>query len=62
MASETVMTERKDDPTQMSDAEIKRRQRSRNIAVALALGAFVVIVFLVSIVRMQAGIDASMGG
>ncbi len=46
----------------MTDDEIRRRQRSRNIAVALAVGAFVVIVFCVTIVRIQDGIQASMGG
>jgi hypothetical protein len=46
----------------MTDEEIRRRQRSRNIAVALTVGALVVIVFVVSIVRIKAGIDASIGG
>lgn len=56
------MTTRGTDPARMNDEEIRRRQRSRNIAVALALGAFVVIVFLVSIVRMQAGVETYPGG
>lgn len=47
---------------EMTDDEIRRRQRSRNIAVALAVVAFVGIVFLVTIVRIQSGIEASMGG
>lgn len=50
------------DNLSMTDDEIRRRQRSRNVAVALAVAAFVVIVFFVTIVRMQAGIQASMGG
>lgn len=54
-------TDNRDDLS-MTDEEIRRRQRSRNIAVALAVGAFVVIVFVVTIVRLQAGIQASVGG
>ncbi|MEQ8442512.1 MAG: hypothetical protein RIM33_17255 [Alphaproteobacteria bacterium] len=45
-----------------SDEEIKRRQKSRNVAVALCVAAFVVIVFFVTIIRIQMGIDASMNG
>jgi hypothetical protein len=37
-----------------TDAELKAR-RSRSIAIALALGAFVVIVYFVSMVRMAPG-------
>jgi hypothetical protein len=63
MASkEARMGTKHQDNLSMTDDEIRRRQRSRNIAVALAVAAFVVIVFFVTIVRMQAGIQASMGG
>ena len=37
------------------DQELQRRRRRRNIALAAALGAFVVVVYLVSIVRMGGG-------
>lgn len=39
-------------PRSLNDAERKRRLRLRNLALAAALLAFVVIVYLVSIVRM----------
>ena len=35
--------------------EIRRRQRSRAIVMALALGAFVVLMYLITIVRMSGG-------
>lgn len=41
------------DPNQESPEAAKAR-RGRNIAIALALGAFVVLVFLISIVKMGA--------
>lgn len=49
-------------PLDMSDDEIKRRQRRRNVAVAWCVVAFVVIVFTVSVVRISAGVQASLGG
>lgn len=49
-------------PLDMTDEEIKRRQRRRNIAVALCVVAFVVIVVIVSVVRIQAGVQARLGG
>ena len=59
----TSMTEDKpSDPLDMTDEEIKRRQRGRNIAVAWCVVAFVVIVFTVSIVRIKAGVEAGLGG
>jgi hypothetical protein len=36
-----------------SNVERKRIQRSRNIALGLILGAFVVLVFAISIVKMN---------
>jgi hypothetical protein len=39
----------------MSDDEIRRRQRARAIIMALLLGAFVVLVYAISIVRMSQG-------
>jgi hypothetical protein len=35
--------------------EIRRRQRSRALIMALLLGAFVVLVYAISIVRMSMG-------
>ncbi|NMM43723.1 hypothetical protein HH303_04490 [Rhodospirillaceae bacterium KN72] len=55
------MTAQKRSDLDMTDDEIRRRQRSRNVAVALAVVAFIGIVFAVTIVRIQAGIQASMG-
>lgn len=37
---------------QMSGKDFRRKQRGKNLAVALALVAFAVIVYVVSIVRM----------
>jgi hypothetical protein len=37
------------------DDEIRRRQRSRAVVMALALGAFVVLMYLITIVRMSGG-------
>lgn len=56
------MTRDTRDQMQMTDEEIRRRQRSRNIAVALSVAALVVVIFFVSIIRIQAGIDAGEGG
>jgi len=50
------------DPNAETDAEIKRRQKNRNIAVAFAIVAFVVIIFFVTIIRIQMGIEASLEG
>lgn len=47
------------DPLNMTDAEIKRRRRGRNLAVAGLLLAFVAIVYFVTIARIQTGIEAS---
>ena len=58
----SVTEEKSSDPLDMSDDEIKRRQRGRNVAVAWSVVAFVVIVFAVSIIRIKAGVDASLGG
>lgn len=49
-------------PLDMTDEEIKRRQRRRNVAVAWCVVAFVAIVFTVSIVRIKAGVDAGLAG
>lgn len=40
---------------QSEDEVIKARQRSRAIVMAVALGAFVVLVFAVSIAKISAG-------
>jgi hypothetical protein len=57
-----AMTTERPDTLDMSDEEIKKRQRGRNLAVALAVVAFMVIVFTVTIVRLKAGVEASLGG
>ncbi len=41
--------------TQLDDEEIRRR-RSRSIAIALILGALVVLFYIVTMVRMSGGI------
>lgn len=38
--------------TDPSDDEIRRRQRSRAIVMALLLGAFVILVYAISIAKM----------
>ncbi|HEY1384345.1 MAG TPA: hypothetical protein VGF43_12055 [Dongiaceae bacterium] len=38
-----------------SDDERRRRQRARNWAIFLALAAFVIVVYVVTIVRMKGG-------
>jgi len=38
-----------------TDGERSRRQRARNWAILLALAAFVLIVYVVTIVRMKGG-------
>ena len=38
-----------------SNGERQRRQRARNWAILLALAAFVLIVYIVTIVRMKGG-------
>lgn len=35
-----------------AEAEIRRRQRGRSLVMALALGAFVVLLYAITIVRM----------
>jgi len=39
-------------PVQLSDEEIKARRRKRSIAIGLALGALVVIFYVLTIVKM----------
>lgn len=41
--------------TQPDQDEIRRRQRSRAVIMAVLLGAFVVLVYAISIVRMRMG-------
>lgn len=41
--------------TQNDDDLIRARQRSRAIVMAIALGAFVILVFAVSIAKIKAG-------
>ncbi len=37
------------------DEEVRRRQRSRAIVMAIALGAFVVLMYFITIARMSGG-------
>lgn len=37
---------------------VRRRQKGRAIVTALLLGAFVILVFAISIVKIRAGLDA----
>ena len=41
-----------DDPTQIETDEIRRRQRARARVMALLLGAFVILMFGISIAKM----------
>jgi hypothetical protein len=41
---------------QNEDDQIRARQRSRSIVMAVLLGAFVILVFAISIVKIKAGI------
>jgi hypothetical protein len=57
----TTASEAMDDVTKTHTAGIKltaeqlRARRARSIAIALALGAFVVVIFAVTIVRLGSG-------
>lgn len=41
---------------QHDDDQIRARQRSRSIVMAVLLGAFVILVFAISIVKIKAGV------
>jgi hypothetical protein len=41
---------------QNDDDQIRARQRSRSIVMAVLLGAFVILVFAISIVKIKAGV------
>lgn len=43
------------DGVQLTD-EQKKRQRGRSIAIGLTLGALVILIFIVSIVKMKEGL------
>jgi ferric-dicitrate binding protein FerR (iron transport regulator) len=42
-------------PATQANDERRRRQRQRNWAIFLALAAFVIVVYIVTIVRMKGG-------
>jgi hypothetical protein len=42
-------------PQSRANDERRRRQRARNWAICLALAAFVLVVYIVTIVRMKGG-------
>ncbi len=42
-------------PTEAQSAAIRKRQRSRSIVMAVLLGAFVVLMFGISIAKIKAG-------
>ena len=50
------MRQRRSPAPQMLDAEAKRRQRLRSIAIAWALAAIALMFFLVTIVRLGANV------
>lgn len=39
-------------PNELSDEEIKARRRKRSIAIALALGALVIVFYALTVVKM----------
>jgi hypothetical protein len=43
------------DPTPSHDDQVRARQRSRATVMALILGAFVILVFAISIAKIKAG-------
>lgn len=43
-------------PSGISAHELYRRKRMRNLVLALALGAFVVLVFVITVVKLGAGV------
>ena len=43
------------DPIRKDDDLIRARQRSRALVLALILGAFVILVFVISIAKIKAG-------
>ncbi len=53
-----VSPDRKDRPTDMESAEAasKRRQRLRSIAIAVALGATVLMFYAITIIRLGSGV------
>ena len=42
-------------PTEAQEEAVRKRQRSRSIVMALLLGAFVVLMFGISIAKIKAG-------
>lgn len=52
-----VMAEdnKKDDKAAPGDSDMHKRQRNKNIALALAIGGFCLLVYVVSLVRMSGG-------
>lgn len=51
-----VMNEQPTEPGIVLTEEQKRRRRARSIALALSLGALVVLVYLVTIVKLGPGV------
>ena len=55
-ALETAMHERREDEGIVLTEEQKRRRRARSIAIALSLGALVLLFYLVTIVKLGPGV------
>lgn len=51
----TVMDQRRDEGVVLSD-EQKRRLRSRSIAIALSLGALVLLFYIVTVIKLGPGV------
>jgi len=51
-----AMSEPPTEPGIVLTEEQKRRRRARSIAIAMALGAFVLLVYLVTIVKLGPGV------
>jgi len=50
-----VMAEDNKNEDKAGRSDMHKRQRSKNIALALAIGGFCVLVYVVSLVRMSGG-------
>ena len=51
-----AMTEQPSEPGIVLTAEQKRRRRARSIAIAVTLGALVLLIYLVTIVKLGPGV------
>ena len=56
------MTDPKNDPHNDLDDLIRKRQKGRATVVALLLGAFVVLIFFITIAKIRQGMGGGMAG